>query len=640
MRSHDSFGVGEFNDVKKYSDWANAVGIRLIQVLPVNDTTARKDWHDSYPYAAISVSALHPMYLHLPAVAGEQYASLLKKYEAKRQELNLLSQVDYERVNKAKWEFIREIFPLLKEHTFADTEYEKFFLENKVWLEPYAAFCCLRDTYKTADFTQWDSFAVYDETIATSLLQENEDEIKIHYFVQYYLHLQLKEAVAYAHANNVVVKGDIAIGVYRHSVDAWQYPQWFHMETQAGAPPDDFAVSGQNWGFPTYNWEAIKTDNFTWWRQRLQHMSRYFDVIRIDHILGFFRIWTIPYHAIQGLLGHFEPAIPVRLNELYGMNVSTERLMMPYITDDLLSEIFDKEAAYVKETFLTKNHGNIRFKQEYSTQRKIEEYFRAFENNDYNNCIKKKLYDLLANIILIPTKEKDAFHFRFNMQSTSSYRSLDDVTKSILCRLYEDYYFQRQEGIWQQEAYDKLPAIIQASPMLVCGEDLGMVPKCVKNVMQHLQLLSLEVQRMSKNAQSEFEDPSRTPYLAVVSPSTHDTSTIRGWWKEIHYDKKQRFIYDQLRRHATLEDDCPPWLAEAIIEQHLHSWSMWSIFLLQDLFAMDENTRVEDPDTERINHPENPQHYWRYRSHIAVEDLMKHELFNERLKNLIAASGR
>lgn len=641
MRSRDSFGVGEFNDVKKYSDWAKSAGIKLIQVLPVNDTTAEKNWHDSYPYAAISVFALHPMYLHLPAVAGEKYNALLKKYEAKQQELNALSEIDYEEVNRVKWQFVHEIYPLTKKEIFAKDSYHDFFRENKSWLEPYASFCYLRDKYKTSDFTKWESFRKYTERLATSLLQENEDGVKVYYFVQYHLHLQLKEAVEYAHKNKVVLKGDIAIGVYRHSVDAWQYPELFYMNTQAGAPPDDFAVSGQNWGFPTYNWSAMKLTRFSWWRERLRNMSRYFDVIRIDHILGFFRIWTIPSHAVQGILGHFEPAIPIYLNELYGINVSTERLMNPYATDDSLFELFGMESWYIKDKFLYRNeHGEYFFKEEFSTQRKIKKYFQTIEDNQHNRWMKERLYDLSANVVLMPTEAFDTFHMRFNMYATSSYRALDEGTKSILNRLYEDYYFFRQEALWRHEAYEKLPAIKEVSDMLVCGEDLGMVPHCVKEVMQHLQLLSLEVQRMPKSDKQEFDDPSSAPYLAVVSPSTHDTNTIRSWWKGMPQDKKQRFIRDQLHMYVSADADCSGWLAEAIIKQHLHSGCMWSIFLLQDIFAMDESLRLKKPDAERINIPENPHHYWRYRSHVYIEDLMNNKDFTVRLKQLISHAKR
>ncbi len=613
----------------------------MIQVLPVNDTTAHKDWKDSYPYEAVSIYALHPMYIHLPAVAGKKYASLLEKFEAKRLELNALPEIDYEAVNSRKWQALAELYPLLKTETFATDAYQTFIDNNRHWLLPYSVYCFLRDKYKTPDFTKWEDFAAYDESKAEQCFRENEDAVNLHNFVQFHLHMQLKDAVEYAHKNSVVLKGDIAIGVYRRSVDAWQYPELFNMDMQAGAPPDDFAVSGQNWTFPTYNWEVMRAQNYAWWRERLRKMSEYFDVIRIDHILGFFRIWSIPYEAVQGILGHFEPAIPVHLNELYGINVSTERLMEPYINDHVLQELFGSEADFIKNNFTEKREdGSLKLKDAFSTQRKIKAYFDEIEDTPHNKWLTERLYGLIANVVLIQTEHYDSFHLRFNMHNTVSYKVLDEDTKSILNRLYNDYFFHRQDEMWKQLAYQKLPAIKDASGMLICGEDLGLVPGCVKEVMQNLQLLSLEIQRMPKQQNIEFENPLHAPYLSVVSPSTHDTSTIRGWWKEIDMAKKQRFVDTQIQINTVAPEECKGWLVESIINLHLHSWAMWSIFILQDLLGMDESIRLNDAEAERINHPENPDHYWRYRSHIAIEDLMQSEAFNKKLQQMITTAKR
>lgn len=612
-------------------------------MLPVNDTTAQGNWKDSYPYAAISVFALHPMYLHMPDVYGTKYQSLLDKYNHQKQALNALSAIDYEAVNTAKWSMIEEIYTLRKQEVFASISYKEFLSAHRDWLLPYAAFCYLRDVYKTPDFKKWGKHGQFSYPMIEALLKEHPDGLGIHIFVQYFLHLQLKEAVAYAHTKNVVLKGDIAIGVYRHSVDVWQHPHLFHTEMQAGAPPDDFAVSGQNWGFPTYNWQRMKQDDYAWWRARLSNMSHYFDAIRIDHILGFFRIWSIPYDAVQGIMGHFEPSVPVHLRELYGINVSTERLLQPFITDRVLHDLFGSEQQFVQDFFLQKDiQGRWCFKEAYNTQRKIENLFAAWEKDAHNAWLKKQLFELLSNVVLMPTMHPDAFYFRFNMHKTLSYLFLDDATKQILDRLYNDYFFYRQEELWKTEAFEKLPAIRNASNMLVCGEDLGLVPKCVKEVMSKIELLSLEIQRMPKNEAHLFDNPLEAPYMSVVSPSTHDTSTIRGWWKSCSQEMRQQFAQEQLNLHTStgLGADCPGWLVQLIIQQHLQSWAMWSLFLLQDLLGIDDELRLTDVDSERINHPENPEHYWRYRSHISVEELMQSSMFNRQIATIITQSGR
>ena len=194
-------------------------------------------------------------------------------------------------------------------------EYQEFFERNQHWLTPYAAFCALRDKFGTADFNQWPAHRVYHAKEIAALVEKDSvvrDEIELNYFIQFHLHLQLKQAAEYLHAQGVILKGDIAIGVYRHGADVWQQPELFHTDMQAGAPPDAFAAKGQNWGFPTYNWPRMKQDGFAWWKQRFAQMGAYFDAFRIDHILGFFRIWSSPAHAVEGILGYFVPAIPVK----------------------------------------------------------------------------------------------------------------------------------------------------------------------------------------------------------------------------------------------------------------------------------------------------------------------------------------
>ena len=426
--------------------------------------------------------------------------------------------------------------------------------------------------------------------------------------------------------------------------DAWQEPELYHMDTQAGAPPDDFAIKGQNWGFPTYNWQKMRENGFEWWKQRFGQMSHYFDAFRIDHILGFFRIWTIPLHAVQGILGRFVPAIPVDVQELYhrGIHLSIERLTRPFITDSIIWDLFAEDQEFVKATFLDSlGEGMYQIRPDFNTQRAVEEYF--VENNLINSKsnLKEGLFDLISNIILIeePGQEGKKFHFRISMESTSSFRYLDVGTQHQLKELYVDYYFRRQDEFWRTEAMLKLPALKQVTNMLICGEDLGMVPACVPDVMRQLGLLSLEIQRMPKDPKRTFFHPNDAPYLSVVTPSTHDMSTIRGWWEEDR-QKTQQFFNFELGQWGEAPAFCEDWINKGIVMQHLYSPAMWAIFQLQDLMGMDAKLRRENPNDERINVPANPKHYWQYRMHISLEDLMLEQEFNTQLKQLIADSGR
>ncbi|WP_162923621.1 4-alpha-glucanotransferase [Arachidicoccus soli] len=642
MRSETSFGIGDFNDLKKAANWAHSVGLKLMQLLPVNDTTATGTWKDAYPYAAISVFALHPIYLHLPDIAVGAEA-LLEKYETQRAALNALEKVDYETTLDLKWQFIREIFPIAKEAVFSSEEYQKFYAVNENWLRPYACFCYFRDKYKTVDFSQWTE-AAYSDELPEEL--KEKDAFLVHYFVQYHLHAQLTDAAAYAHAHQVVLKGDIAIGVYRNSVDVWVNKSLYNTNSQAGAPPDDFAVSGQNWGFPTYNWPEMKVEGYDWWRNRLGHTSQYFDAIRLDHVLGFFRIWSIPVSATQGILGHFEPAIPIDKNELYriGVHFPLERLWKPFIHFEILKEIFvDSFDKVVSAYFEEKEEGIYLFKEAFSTQRKLVDYFDRQEKNTYNRWLLQSLMELLANVILLPVEnEEEAFHFRFNMQHTSSFQYLNNEVKNGLLNLYDDYFFHRQNDLWKSEAMEKLPAIKNATNMLVCGEDLGFVPNSVPEVMQHLGLLGLYVQRMPKQLGSGFENLKNVPYLSVVSPSTHDTSTIRGWWLHLSRAGAQSFYNNALLQEgiAPAQADCPGWLNRLILQDHLQSPAMWSIFLMQDLLNNNDAFHFANVEDEQINHPENPNQYWQYRMPIELEQLADLKDFNQSLKEMIAQNGR
>lgn len=646
LRSKNSFGIGEFDDLKLLVDWCGKTGNKLIQILPVNDTTATGTWVDSYPYAAISAFALHPIYLNIALVAGKQYADLIKPLRKKQKQLNELSEIDYEQVLKFKIATLRELFVLMKEAFLQDADYLDFFEKNRYWLVPYAAFCYLRDRNGTSDFNQWKVYGIYNKASIEKYVSpkaKHYDEIAFHYFLQYHLHLQLKAAADYAHDNGIILKGDIPIGIYRSGCDAWMEPALYHMDMQAGAPPDDFAVHGQNWGFPTYNWEQMAKDGFEWWNRRFVQMSNYFDAFRIDHILGFFRIWSIPTYSLEGIMGRFVPASPVHINEFHerGIYFDHYRYCAPFINEGVLWENFGPNHAKFKPFLNELGNGYYELKEEFSTQLKVENWFASQEPNDDSVHLKQGLFDLLANVILFEEagSDRQRFHFRFNIENTSSFRYLDAHTQYQLKELYVDYFFRRQDNFWMREAMNKLPALKRATNMLICGEDLGLVPHCVPDVMSQLGILSLEIQRMPKTTGKEFFHPADAPYLSVVTPSTHDMSTVRGWWEE-DKGKTQRFYNHELGQWGDAPAHCEPWISRAIVLQHLYSPAMWSVFQLQDLLGMSETIRQDNFQDERINVPANPKHYWRYRMHISLEQLIKEKEFNTELAGYIEASGR
>ncbi|MFT3911304.1 MAG: 4-alpha-glucanotransferase [Ferruginibacter sp.] len=638
LKTKQSWGIGDFTDLNLLTDWAKATGTRLIQLLPINDTTANHDRRDSYPYSAISAFALHPVFLNIQKLATAVSLEFPDDLLDRIKELNDLPTLDYEAVSEIKKEAIRELYEKDKFSFKDDFAFFDFFDLNRHWLVPYAAFCYLRDKYKTADFNQWPEYNVYDEdSIQEFVSPEHEyyDEIAIHYFTQFHLHLQLLDAVEYAHKHTVILKGDLPIGVGRFSVDTWMNPQLFHMDMQAGAPPDAFAVKGQNWSFPTYNWELMQQNDYAWWRQRMEHMSNYFDAIRIDHVLGFFRIWSIPMHAIDGIFGMFMPTHPLYSYdfETSGIHFNEDRFCKPWITDNTINEIFGEDASWVRETFFDGNS----YKEKYNTQRKIEAFFK---NDPARIHVQQGLFDLLANVILLKDeKHAHQYHFRIAMQQTASYKNFSGHDQYILNELYRKYFFETQNELWFKEAQTKLDAIQRSTNMLICAEDLGMVPDMVEDVLKTREILALQVQRMPKVSTENFTHPANAPYLCVVTPSTHDMSTLREWWEE---DRKstQDFYNHFLGQYGTAPFYCEPWISKDIIKQHLQSPAMWAIFLLQDIMGMHEGIRRENPKDERINFPADPNHYWNYRMHITLEALLEQEKFSEEMRSIIEGAGR
>ena len=638
LKTNTSWGIGDFTDLNLLTDWARATGIKMLQLLPINDTTANHDKRDSYPYSAISAFAQHPAFLNVQklatAVALEFPDEMLEKIKI----LNDKPTLDYEAVWKIKKQAIKELYEKDGLSFKDDFAYFDFFDLNRHWLVPYAAFCYLRDKYKTADFSKWDSFKVFNEDDMQEFVSSDQDhyhEIAIHYFTQFHLHLQLLDAVEYAHKNSVILKGDLPIGVGRFSVDTWMNPKLFHMDMQAGAPPDAFAVKGQNWSFPTYHWEQMQQNDYAWWRQRMEHMSNYFDAIRIDHVLGFFRIWSIPLHSFDGIFGRFMPVHPMYSYdfETAGINFSEDRFCKPWLTDDIINSLFAENTSWVREIFL---YGDS-YKEEFNTQEKIAAYFRK---DPANNQVQQGLLDQLSNVILLKDeKNTNQYHFRIGMQDTDSFKNLPVHEQHILNELYRKYFFETQNGLWFKEAQAKLDAIQRSSNMLICAEDLGMVPDMVEDVLKSREILALQVQRMPKAATENFTHPKNAPYLCVVTPSTHDMSTLREWWEEDR-NSTQNFYNYLLGHYGTAPFYCEPWISKEIIKQHLSSPAMWSVFLLQDFLGMNNDIRRENPKEERINLPADPNHYWNYRMHITLEFLLEQEEFTAELQHMILETGR
>lgn len=645
LRSKTSFGVGDFGDLKKMVDWIAMTQQRVLQLLPINDTTTTHTWTDSYPYSCISIFALHPQYADLNALPPIADEAERQRFEALRQELNALPQIDYERVNGAKTEYLRILYGQEGKKVLASAEFKRFFDEAGQWLVPYAQYCYLRDKYGTADFTKWPDHNHFDEGERKALSGARNvayKNVAFYYYVQFILNRQMSDVHDYARSKGVILKGDIPIGVSRYGCDVWQEPRYFNMNGQAGAPPDDFSVNGQNWGFPTYNWDEMLKDGGVWWIRRFSNMAKFFDAYRIDHVLGFFRIWEIPVDSVHGLLGQFSPALGMTREEIeaYGLHFQEELFTEPFITDWVLDRMFGERADMVRATYLEPTHdGRYRMKAEYDTQRKVEAAFAGKTDIDELN-LRDGLYALISDVLFVRDhKDPNKFHPRISVQFDFIYESLYDSDKYLFNKIYNDYYYRRNNQFWYREAMNKLPKIVEATRMLVCAEDLGMVPDCVAWVMQELRILSLEMQSMPKDPHVRFGVLSRNPYRSVCTISSHDTPTLRQWWDE-DWQRTQDYFNNVLQKYGAAPHPLPGWLARDIISRHLLCPSMLCILTIQDWMSIDEGLRLADADAERINVPSNPKHYWRYRMHVNIEDLIDGHDFNQNITDLVKESGR
>ena len=645
LRSKKSAGIGDFGDLKSMIDLVAKTGQKVLQLLPINDTTITHTWTDSYPYSCISVFAIHPQYADLQALPELEDAKARAEAEKTRAELNALPQIDYEKVNDFKITYLHQIFNQEGEKMMKSAEYQAFFQDTEQWLVPYAQYSCLRDKYGTADFSKWPDHNAWDEKDRKSLSNPRTKaykEVEFFYFVQYVLNTQMKAAHEHAMAKGVILKGDIPIGVNRFGCDVWTEPKYFNLDGQAGAPPDDFSVNGQNWGFPTYNWFEMLKDDCQWWTRRFQNMSKFFDAYRIDHVLGFFRIWEIPVDSVHGLLGQFAPALGMTADEIrsYGLNFQQDRFTRPFITDWVLDRMFHERADEVKQKYLDRlDDERYQLKAEVDTQIKVEALFEGV-TDEKEIWLRDGLYALISDVLFVRDhRNPGLYHPRISAQFDFIFESLYDNDKAAFNRLYNDYFYRRNNQFWYEEAMKKLPKLVQATRMLVCAEDLGMVPDCVPWVMNELKILSLELQSMPKDPSVKFGHLSRNPYRSVCTISSHDMPTLRQWWDE-NIQRTQEYYNTMLYRQGPAPHPLPGWLAQDIISRHLTSPSMLCVLSIQDWLAINEHLRLPDANAERINIPANPKHYWRYRMHLSIEDLAANREFMDSVTELVAQSGR
>ena len=302
LRSERSAGIGDVADLERLVDWCQAIGATVVQLLPLNDMGT-----GTAPYGAISAFATDPIYIaldRLPAAATDaQHAE--RAVELGRR-LEGAARIDYPRVRREKMAMLEDAFARSRDRIANDGSFSSFVATNADWLDDYALYRTLREVHDWRPWEDWDG-AYAGKDALRRFADAHAERLDFHRFHQWVIDGQLTAARAYASERGVLLKGDVPILVGRDSADVWRRRELFRLDTSAGAPPDYYAEDGQNWGFPTYDWDVSWRDDCAWWRRRLAHAERYFDLYRIDHVVGLFRIWTIPHGEETGRNGRFVP---------------------------------------------------------------------------------------------------------------------------------------------------------------------------------------------------------------------------------------------------------------------------------------------------------------------------------------------
>jgi len=627
LRSKASCGIGEFSDLIKLGMWCKEIGLQVIQILPVNDTG-----FESSPYSALSAFALHPIYISLKKVPGSE------KFEKEINQLNISYEnkprVQYKDVLKLKLEILNNIFNINKNTIVKNKEISNW-IKNNLWIKPYAVFHQLKKKHNNYHWKFWSQLTDPQDKDITKYWNQNLEESYFYAWLQYHLEKQLKEASEKLDQLGIYLKGDIPIMMNEDSVDVWMYRSFFNLNITAGAPPDMYSEQGQNWNFPIFSWKELEADGFWWWKMRVKKAAEFYHAYRIDHVLGFFRIYGIPVSEQSGIMGYFIPSNCISKWRLAKLGFNKDRikwLSQPHISAGEITKMAGNKSDYIKNTYLKqiKNEELYNLKPEYASEKVILEL-----NEDQN--IKNLLLGWHHDRTLLEN-EKGKYYRLWNYKNTTAYKSLNHKEKSLLNDQFKEIE-KKSDKIWKTQGKKLLSILKKTTDMLICAEDLGVVPECVPAVLKELNILSLYIVRWAR----EYHKP-KHPYipvnkyhrLSVCTPSVHDTSTLRGWWDYEILDKEKK----EFLKLIGFKDKIPPFynptLANNIVKYLLGTNSLLCIFQLQDLVTLFKELYVTNPGDERINVPGTvSEKNWTYRMYSSLEFLCIDENIKEHLKALI-----
>ena len=622
LRSKKSCGIGEFSDLPLLGDWCVKSGLELIQILPVNDTGYQES-----PYSALSAFALHPIFINLENI--KESKPFLKEISSLRKEYESHKRVQFASVLTAKLDILKKIYNENIKSVKSDKIIESWVIKNP-WVKNYALFSTLRAENDLSSWNAWKKFSNPTETELKKLWSEKSDKNYFHVWIQFHLESQLVKAVKKLDDMGVSLKGDIPILMNEDSCDVWANRSYFNLKLSAGAPPDMFSAEGQNWGFPIYNWDNLKQDDYSWWRNRLKQAAKFYHAYRIDHVLGFFRIWNIPFTMQTGSMGYFNPSAYISRKDLNKMGLDEGRirwLSKPHIFETELHDHLGTETESIIDLCLDRIGSENLFllNDKFSSEKHMYQ-------SDISENAKSFLSGQLKNITLIEIDE-ETFSLSWTYRDSRGYHSLNQWEKEKIEEISANCG-AKAERIWEENALSLLSFMKDTTDMLVCAEDLGAVPDCVPSVLQKLGILGLKVVRWARewNKDGEPYTPvNQYPLLSVCTPAVHDSTTLKQWW----YEEQNKALLAEGLGASSLEEEPTESAILSFLSSLFKSSSAICMVQIQDFFGLDKSVCDNDIHYERINIPGTVQDInWSYRIPQKLEELVDNNSLSKTVLSL------
>lgn len=641
--------IGDFLSLAELVPWCVKSGLNCVQLLPVNDTGTQ-----SSPYSALSAFALHPIYIRIESLP--EYKMLYdadegfrKTYDDYVRDNPYKGRYDYARINNAKTQLLRALFASTDVYKTkkADKALSSFIRKNP-WIAEYAVYKNLKWKHLQATWKSWpkEDTALNEEAIKKAWNGAKDKTEHLFYaWCQMRAAEQFAEAADAVRAAGIVLKGDMPILMNEDSCDAWAHPDIFKQSLRAGSPVDGENPTGQNWGFPTYNWKYLKSTDYAWWIARLKTAAQYYGAYRLDHVLGFFRIWAVPERDTTAVLGHADPFKAITKKDLAELGFDDGRirwLCEPHISTGVVQDItWNQDAAHKVLEKMCNRLGNEEmwlFKPAIKGDKDIYALdLHEVADDNAARRIKDALASKWRDRCLVEA-EKNKFAPLWTYTASTAWKSLNEGEKQKLGALFTKVK-EAEEALWKKQASEILGALTSSVKMTPCGEDLGANLECLPSVMAACGILSLRVVRWCRDWSAPGQPYlpfANYPILSVATTSVHDSPTIREWWQQ---DKAAAMAF-VTSHNADFEgkkaDECmsfTPEIARMILTATASAKSIWCIHPLQDWLYMRGDCYLPDAADERVNVPGKVSAFnWTYRMPMSVETLLGDDILSRKIK--------